>query len=65
MVLVALARVTVGGRLFEPGEELPADGVDRERLVRLGVAEEAKPKARGRGRGKTADDDAEPSSDGE
>lgn len=66
MVLVALSRVTVAGRVFEPGEELPADGVDRERMLRLGAAEEVKPPARQRRRGKTAAaDDGEPSSDGE
>ena len=54
MRLRALVRVSVAGRGFEPGELLPEEGVDRERMLRLGAAEEVKPPARQRRRGKAA-----------
>lgn len=41
MSLVAVVRITHAGRFIEPGQTLP-EGVDAQRLLRLGAAVEAK-----------------------
>jgi len=51
MALVATARVSHAGVIFDPGSVLPGD-VDRDRLLRLGAAvEQARPVRRPRAKG--------------